>query len=196
MHVPLSAKIFCEDSLCGDVAYVIVDPVTQQVTHLVMRQKEFPHTQRLIPVDRIASSTSRLIHLHCTPDELEMLEPFVETEYVQNGSAYSIPMANHYGLWPYLIPESMRPAERMHLAAGELAIQHGAHVQAADGYVGQVIEFLIDSANQHITDLVFRGGHKIFIIPVSEIARLEADTIYLELDQRSVEAFATDPATG
>ena len=55
----------------------------------------------------------------------------------------------------------------------------------------KVDEFLVDLADGHITHLVLREGHlwgqKDVTIPVSEIQRIEKDTVYLRLDKHDVE---------
>jgi sporulation protein YlmC with PRC-barrel domain len=57
--------------------------------------------------------------------------------------------------------------------------------------VGKVDEFLVDLSDGHITHLVLREGHlwgqKDVTIPVSEIQRIEEDTVYLKLDKHSIE---------
>jgi sporulation protein YlmC with PRC-barrel domain len=89
------------------------------------------------------------------------------------------------------------PIEHEHVPAGELAIRRGARVEAADGHVGRVDEFLVDPANGHITHLVLREGHlwgqKDVTVPVSQIERIEEDTVYLKLDKHSIGALPTIP---
>lgn len=70
---------------------------------------------------------------------------------------------------------------------GELAIYRGTTVEAADGYIGTIDEFLIDSAAGHITHLVLQKGHvwgkKDLLVPVAAIDRLNGVTIYLKLSK-------------
>ena len=60
---------------------------------------------------------------------------------------------------------------------------------ATDGHVGEVDEFIVDPADRHITHLILRKGHfwghKDVSIPVDQIDRIEADTIYLKLDKHA-----------
>jgi len=73
----------------------------------------------------------------------------------------------------------------------------GAWVEATDGRVGRVDEFLVNPLNDHITHLVLREGHlwgqKDVTIPVSEIERIDGNTVYLKLDIRQVEALPAVP---
>jgi hypothetical protein len=40
--IPLYAKVVCLDGLAGESIFVIIDPMTQRVTHLVVQGKTFP----------------------------------------------------------------------------------------------------------------------------------------------------------
>jgi sporulation protein YlmC with PRC-barrel domain len=77
-------------------------------------------------------------------------------------------------------------------------VRQGARVEATDGRVGRLDEFLVDPANEHVTHLVMREGHlwgrRDVTIPVSEIDLIEEDTIYLKLDKEQVGALPTVPS--
>jgi hypothetical protein len=108
-------------------------------------------------------------------------------------------MEDAYLVWPYHIPElnTTIPITHQRIPHGELAVQRGARVEATDGHVGRVDEFLVDPVDTHITHLVLREGHlwgqKDVTIPVSHIDRIEEDTVYLKLDKHSVEALPAIP---
>jgi uncharacterized protein YrrD len=89
------------------------------------------------------------------------------------------------------------PFEHEHIPAGEIAIRRGTPVEATDGQVGKVDEFLVDPENDIITHLVLREGHlwgkKDVTIPVSEIDRLGEEAVYLKLDKEAIEELPTIP---
>ena len=180
MDIPINAYVRCTDVLFGRSTCLIINPRTEQVTHLVVEETQFPHSQRLVPIDQVVEATPHLIQLSCTSRELEGMESFVETEFVET----PIPdfMGGYYMAWPYVMPEPMlTPIEHEQIPPGELTIRRGARVEATDGHVGRVDEFLVDPANGHITHLVLREGHlwgqKDVTIPVSQIERIEEDTV-------------------
>ena len=80
---------------------------------------------------------------------------------------------------------------------GELAVRRGTRVEATDGYVGQVGEFVVEPESGHITHLVLLEGHlwakKEVTLPLSAIDHSEGDTVYLNLDKKAVEALPTVP---
>jgi sporulation protein YlmC with PRC-barrel domain len=73
-------------------------------------------------------------------------------------------------------------------------------VQARDGHVGRVDEFLVDPTNGHITHLIMREGHlwgqKNVTIPVSEIDHIDEDTVHLKMDKREIELLPAIPIRG
>jgi sporulation protein YlmC with PRC-barrel domain len=79
----------------------------------------------------------------------------------------------------------------------ELAIHRGTQVEARDGNVGEVSEFLVNPTTGHITHLVLKEGilwnKKAVTIPAAQIDRMEKDTVYLKLEKAEVEALPSIP---
>lgn len=198
MEIPLNVEVDCADGRCGRSTYVIVDPITQEVTHLVVRAERWPHTERLVPAGLITASNHDKITLRCTHQEWQGMEPFYTTEFVQ----VSIPhyeMTSAY-MWPYVT--AMTTLERIpetyqNLPPHTRDVRRGAHVRATDGRMGRVDEFLVDPCNHRITHLVMREGHlwgaKEVSIPVAQIASIGEDTVYLKLDKAGVEQLPAIP---
>jgi sporulation protein YlmC with PRC-barrel domain len=205
MDIPINVDVQCADGLCGRLTYVIINPITRRMTHLVVREAKTPHTKRMVPVALVVETTPNLVRMGCTRDELAKMEPFIETEYIRAEipDVEQIPTGGYlpgeYVLWPYVIPERTEyvPVDHKRIPPGELAVRRGARVEATDGRVGQVDEFLVDPANGHITHLVLREGHlwgqKDVTIPISQIERIEENVVYLKLDKHSIEALPAIP---
>jgi sporulation protein YlmC with PRC-barrel domain len=196
MDIPTNADVLCDNDVCGRSTYVILNPVTKAVTHVVVKQKGFPYAERLVPLDKVLESTPHEIRLRCTEEELGHMERFVETEFLEAAGAASL--GGPYMMWPFSYPEyGLIALEHQHVPVGELAVRRGASVEAADGHVGRVDEFLVDATSEHVTHLVMREGHlwgqKDITIPVSQIDRIEEDTVYLKLDKKSIEALPAIP---
>jgi sporulation protein YlmC with PRC-barrel domain len=196
MDIPIDAEVFCRDGLCGRSTYVVLRPKTEEATHLVVKGNESPHKEILVPVTAVTATTPDSINLSCTRDELGQLQPFFETEYVEvNIPRYA---GGAYFMEPYVYPDSETVrVKHESIPAGELAVRRGARVEATDGHVGRVDEFLVEPENDHITHVVLREGHlwgqKDVTIPISEIERFEENTVYLKIDKRSVEALPAIP---
>lgn len=188
--IPVGADVECADGLCGACTAVVVEPHSETVTHLVVREQEFPHLERLVPLSRVTRSHPSRIILDCRLAEFRQMPEFVETEYLPGSMPYFFWPVGLEGFTPLVIEHERVPT-------GELAIHRGARVQAADGPAGRVEEFLVDGAGR-ITHLVVREGHlwglKDVTVPVSAISRLEEDTVYLRIDRRSLAALPAAPA--
>ncbi len=198
MDIPLDAEVHCTDGYGGKSTNIIINPVTDQVTHLVVQSKQHPPIDHLVPFDYIKETTGQLIRLRCTKQELEALERFSQHKFVRLDHPDE-QVENPNLAWPFAIPDaSVTPLEIERVPAGELAISRGFLVEASDGYVGHLDEFMVDPAGGHVTHLVLREGHiwgtKYVSIPVSEIDRIEAETVYLKLDKRGIEALPAVPA--
>jgi sporulation protein YlmC with PRC-barrel domain len=100
-------------------------------------------------------------------------------------------------LWPYSVTEGGFVTEKEHIPVNELAIRRGASVEATDGRVGRVDEFLINPDKDLITHLMLREGHlwgqKDVTIPVNQIDHYLENTVYLKLDKHEIEALPAIP---
>jgi sporulation protein YlmC with PRC-barrel domain len=192
MDIPVNAEIECTDGIGGHSTAVILHPISRRVTHIVVSEKKYPHTERLVPVELVIDSTPELIRLRCTEKELLAMEPFVETEFVTGTEPHSVYSMEEYRLWPFVLPdpEMGMVIEHERLPPGELAVRRGARVEATDGHIGRVDEFLLDPTDMRVTHLVLREGHlwsqKEVAIPVSQIDRIKEDVVYLKLDKSGV----------
>lgn len=198
INIPLNAKVECTDGLCGYSSYIIADPVARTLTHVVVKEQGMPAFEYMVPIDQVVETETDLIRLGCTKSELQQMEQFAETEFIE--TEYYVP---YYGqdtmmVWPYSVPERMMvPVEHQRIPPGELAVGRGARVQATDGQVGQVDEFLVDPDTGHITHLVLREGHlwgdKVVTLPISAIDYTEQENVYLKLDKQTIESLPAIP---
>jgi sporulation protein YlmC with PRC-barrel domain len=205
MEIPLQAQVECSDGVCGRSIYVLINPVSDQVTHLVVKEDSAPNKEYVVPVEFVSETIADTIQLRCNKAELENMDPFVQKEFIDekvidedykySGGMYGV--GSYY--YPYVIPEKkvQVPVEHLQIPPGELAVQRGTRVEATDGYVGRVDEFVVNPENSHITHLVMREGHlwgqKDVIIPISAIDKPSEDTVYLNLDKRQIESLPTFP---
>jgi hypothetical protein len=196
MDIPLNAKVSCLDGPYGKSTYLVLMPSTEEITHVVVRNESFPETECLVPVGRIAGSTPESIQLNCSLEDLSKMPVFNQVEFIPSG------LNGTYGsfsmLWPYATPGTdYIEIDNKHIPANELAIRRGASVEATDGHVGRVDEFLINPIDNTITHLVLREGHlwgqKNITIPLNQIDRIEENMVWLKLDKQSIEALPAIP---
>ena len=114
----------------------------------------------LVPIDRVANSTPDQIILSITRAELAECPLFEKTTMLgadgatqDADTAYVAAMSYTPGgeypgmMYPPTIQEELVPD-------GELSIHPGARVEATDGHVGDVHEFVIDPTTERVTHVV------------------------------------------
>lgn len=199
MDIPINVDVLCAGKACGRSTCLIINPVNERVTHLVVAEKAFPSIEHLVPVDKILASSPSSIQLRCSQNDLSDMDTFEETDFIEAGQLEaSFPYSVPYEVWPYAMYEAMPiPFEHEHIPAGEVVIRRGTPVKAMDGEVGKVDEFLVDPENNNISHLILREGHlwgkKDVTIPVSEIDKIAEDGVYLKLDKKTIETLPTVP---
>jgi sporulation protein YlmC with PRC-barrel domain len=196
MDIPMDVEVFCTDGKCGRSTGVVLRPKTEEVTHLIVKEKDAPHEEIMVPVEAIGAATPDSINLSFTRAKADEQQRFMEVKYVEvdipryAGGAYSL------APYPYAEPEVMS-VRRKAVPEGELALRRGARVKATNGQVGQVDEFLVDPESERVTYLVLQEGHlwgkKDVNIPVSEIERIEDNTVYLKMDKQAIGALPAVP---
>jgi sporulation protein YlmC with PRC-barrel domain len=96
----IGAEASCSDGTCGEVTRVIVDPVAEAVTHLVVEPEHRRGLGKLVPLGLIDATAGR-IRLHCTQAEFDKLEPAEETQFIPGTSGYADYGPGQVGYWPY-----------------------------------------------------------------------------------------------
>jgi sporulation protein YlmC with PRC-barrel domain len=205
MEIPLNAQVECKDGVCGHSVFVIINPVTEEVTHVVVREDTSPNTEYVVPVNIMDDTVADTIQLSCSQADLKKMDPFILTKYIEEKvSATDFAYSKIYGpgsvyYIPYNVPDITvsSPVEIPQVPPGELAVNRGTRVEATDGYVGKVDEFVVNPENCHITHLVMREGHlwgkKDVVIPISAIDKTYEDVVYLNLSKKQIEALPCIP---
>ena len=205
MEIPLNAQVECKDDFCGKSVCVLINPVVDEVTHLVV-QENSSQTEYLVPVDVVSKTIAGTIQLSCSKAELETMDPFIKTNVIEEKISeryYShdrgmIGEGAFYYL-PFVEPDVKIevPVEERQIPLGEMVVKRGTQVEATDGYVGKVDEFVVNPKNCHITHLVMREGHlwgkKDVIIPVSAMGAANEETVHLKINKRQIEELPSFP---
>jgi len=212
MQIPLNAQVECTDGVYGRSAVVLIDPVVDQVASLVVKEDSSPNTEYIVPVKFVTETISSTIRLSCSKAELEKMDPFIKTNYIQEQvpERYTSYGGGMYGFGSmYYMPYASAPdrtvyqkEETQQIPPGELTVRRGTRVEATDGYVGKVDEFVVHPDTGHITHLVMREGHlwgkKDVIIPLSALKPMgdtHEDTVFLNLDKHQIESLPEFPLT-
>ena len=198
MNIPLDADVHCTDGRYGRSTYIVLNPTDEKITHVVVMSRKIPGSERIVPVSWIKETTPELILLNRPKNAVTSLEHFNQTDFVQREVPHYATDPKLTLLWPYRVPaKKVVSEEYKQIPPDELAVRRGARVQATDGRIGQVDEFLIDPESGYISHLVLREGlpwdKKHITVPISEIDRIEENTVHLKMDKRSVKVLPAIP---
>ncbi|BFU95547.1 MAG: putative Quinol-cytochrome c reductase, iron-sulfur subunit, modulated with PRC-barrel (Modular protein) [Nitrospira sp.] len=80
MQPKLKSKVHCSDREVGEVASVIVDPLSRQISHIVVSMNG--HGERQVAMGQVQSVTEGAVQLRTTFSEVVALPAFKREEYV------------------------------------------------------------------------------------------------------------------
>ena len=197
MEFPLDVEVHCSDGHCGRSTHIILNPVTEKVTHFVVQEKSSA-VERLVSVKLVANTAAEVVLLSCTKEEFAKLESFNQPDFIyadipQHATDPSLTL-----LWPYVVPVKRIVNKKIRrIPPGELAVRRGTRVRATDGWVGRVDEFIVGPVSGNITHLCLRKGHpwkeRDVCIPVSQIELIEEKVVYLNVDKEAIASMPSVP---
>jgi len=204
----IGADVSCSDGACGKVTRVIVDPIAESVTHLVVEPEHRRGLGRLVPLS-LVDATDGQIQLRRTKAEFEKLDPAEETHFIPGSSGYAGYGPGEVGYWPYFgagmgtgvggldrgltgfgggtVEETITSDT---VPTGETDVRRGDQVRATDGDIGRVKGLVIDRGSRHVTHVLLQEGHlwgrKEVAIPISAVTST-IDGIRLNMSKQEVQ---------
>lgn len=212
MRIDLDTSVHCVDREFGELADVVIDPRSRQLTHLVIQPPDLDGHARLVDIaDARDESGPGGVSLACTSTEISRLDPIQESAFVQPGELptgdtdwdvgiqemYALPESGSLG--PEILGSGMTLDYDQHVVVsyhrvpkGAVEIRRESPVSSSDGHhLGHVVGFAVDNRNA-IVHLVLEHGHlwgkRQVAIPGSAIERLRNDELTLCLTSEAVGA--------
>jgi sporulation protein YlmC with PRC-barrel domain len=197
----IGADVSCSDGPCGKLNRVVVDPLAQAVTHLVVEPRHRQGLARLVPV-KLAESSAGGVALRCTTEEFERLDSAEETQFVAGTIGYEQYGPEQVLSWPYYglnggqagvagaeVPGVSQTVTYDTVPAGEVEVRRGEHVFATDGPIGHVHGLVMDAASRRVSHVLLAEGHlwghKEVAIPISAVVDVQ-DGIKLQISKKEV----------
>lgn len=201
IEIPLDAAVTCTDGDVGVSSAIVLNRWTRRATRLVVEDRGFAPIERLVPMDRVAASSSDLIELDCAAADLDGMERFRETFYLQSagpGPDDSDSTADAILVEPFGNVEGhYLPVVEERVPQGEVAIERGMAVEATDGGVGKAAGLLVDSLGGRVSHLMVTERHLFRLakvaVPLESIQRVGASAIHLRLDKEAVAGLPEPP---
>lgn len=206
----LGAVVRCADGDCGHLRRLVLDPVANLLTHLVVvpHHDHDHHRGRLVPVGLIDPEADDLT-LRCTQADFLALDAAQESEFLApeaGAASYSAPALR----WPYYAlgagglgaiaisgsgVEPLRSAgvivTHHSVPLGEVEVRRHQHVEASDGWVGKVRGLVVNPSDSRVTHLLLDEGHLFghhdVAIPISAVATVSRQ-VQLSLAKEEVRA--------
>ena len=193
----MGVRVDARDGHCGHLTRVVIDPVAQSLTHLVVtpRQKTLA---RLVPVDEVESVESDVLRLRCTKQEFNQFDVAEDVQFLP-ADTDALGYGRESVTWPfYGLETEHSPGSGRHqpmysdrVPAGEVEIRRGDSVHAKDGWIGDVQGLVVERADHRVTHLLLQEGHlwgrKQVAIPIGSAARV-GDEVRVELTKDEVAA--------
>ncbi len=191
----IGAAASCSDGPCGQVRCVVVDPVAQDVTHLVIEAKHRKGLGRLVPLDLIEAA-GNAVSLNCDLAAFEDLAVAEEIEFMPGSVGYATygPQETltlpYYGLGLEAAENTAQAVTHDALPLGDVGVHRGDRVHATDGDIGVVKGLVIERRTHHVTHVLLQEGHvwgrKEVAIPILAVTGLEGG-IHLNIPKTAVQ---------
>jgi hypothetical protein len=202
----IGAEVSCTDGVGGELRRVVIDPLAEVVTHLVVEPKHGEDRGRLVPLD-LVDVTSGEIRLSCTMEQFGNLDPAEDVQFIQGTGDYAGYSPGQLDYWPYYglggglgiggavdpyMLEGTPPYTAVHdiVPVGEVEIRRGDPVHATDGDIGRVQGLVIDRGSRQVTHVLLQEGHlwgrKDVAIPIGAVASTSAG-IQLNITKQAVQ---------
>lgn len=209
MDLKHNARIFAADaSEVGHLDRVVVNPVTQEISYLVVRQGLLFAEHKLVPIGYVDQTTEDDITLRPTTGDLRALPPFeepreslVEESLARSSTTLRADLAP--GLAGMLEGHSPPAGHRLlarneqNIPEGTVAVKGGARIITADGRHAGTLECIAFAPNTwQMTHLQIAKGllhRETRLIPSAWVVILGEDEVHLSVDQKTLEAVGPHP---
>lgn len=208
----IGSRVRCAGDECGEVEFVVVDPVADRLTHLVVRPDGTDGVARLVPV-HIAIPGPDGVDLNCTRDRFDEFEPALQTYFMPVGAPGEVGGPGESGLpvrsahgdrvleWPLfglamtptnLIGVDPQPATKTveRIPVGEVSVRRGERVHAVDGEIGRVRGLVVVPPDSSVTHVLLDEGHlwgrKRVAIPIHDVLGIDADGVAVKLNKAEI----------
>jgi sporulation protein YlmC with PRC-barrel domain len=200
----IGATVRCSDGDCGAVKRVVVDPVAETITHLVVEPHHRQGLGKLVPVDLAQPAADGGVNLSCTLEQFEQLDWAEETQFVPGTRGYEEYGPEQVLSWPYYgvkggqsggvsganVPWTSETVTYDSVPSGEVEVRRGEPVYATDGPIGKVHGLVMDPASHRVSHVLLAEGHlwghKDVAIPISAVDNVD-DGIKLRITKQEVE---------
>jgi uncharacterized protein YrrD len=192
----------------GRVSRFVLDPSTNEVTHIVIQKGWLLPEDKVIPFDRVSTADEDTIRLNEDIGDLDELPPFEETHFIETDRPGAGPdpaavpgyrfapayywyppygfAGNPVGYYGWPPTETIR-----NIPPDTIPLKEGSNVMSSDGkHVGDVERLFVDPASNKATHFLVSQGllfkeHK--LVPAHWVRDAEEGKIHLSVSSELLE---------
>jgi len=171
MNLEIGAEVWGPDGKLGTLTQIVIEPLGERVTHIVVERGGLHPLQKIVPTERLTRTEGscvttdlRLVDLEACPDAVT---------YADTAPAPATPAEVPLGdlrpvglFWPsnvlgWYLPAQQAPSPAHphgNLPPGAQGLTAGTEVHCRDGKLGRLDEVLYDEDSGRATGMVIRKG--------------------------------------
>lgn len=198
-----------EGKKVAELEHIVVDPGTNQVTHLVAKKGFLLPEDKVIPISLVMESNKEHIRLYDFEGSFEDLDDFTEYHFVKTKKSMGIPSDEFdenvtpllayppmgvmgMGYVPVIRNQvGMKREMVQNVPAGSVEISKGDKILDLNGeHVGDVEEVIVSSRTDEITHFIISKGLMFSeekLIPVNWVQNYEDDQLKLVVDSTIIQ---------
>ena len=193
----------------GKINRFVLDPVTNEVTHIVVQKGWLLSEDKVVPIGMIDAATEERVELNQKIGDLDQLPPFEETHFVELTDTDNRPTSSfmyRYAPAYYWYPPSgyigypafgpgyygWPPVETTrNIPADTIPLKEGADVISADGkHVGDIERLFVNAESNKATHFLISQGllfKEQKLIPAHWVKSVEENKVNLAVPSRILE---------
>ena len=191
-----------ENEKVGKLVHIVVDPATNEITHLVAKKGMLIPNDKVIPISLVLEANEQWIKLLAFEGDFDDFEDYIEVYYVRaekmraeeltdEESEKIVPLLAYppagmlgFGYMPVIqYPDEKQAKMLANIPEGTVDLSEGAAVVGMDGErVGEVKELIYETRTEEITHLVISEGvlfSEEKLIPVSWVTNYKRNQVQL-----------------
>lgn len=171
MNLEIGAEVLGPDGKLGTLTQIVIEPLGERVTHLVVERGGLHPWEKLVPTAHLTRVEGDRVWTDLHLKEAEALPDYLA--YTGTASAPAMPTEVPLGdlhpvglLWPSNVlgwylpshPSSTPGNPHANLPPGTHGLKSGTEVHGRDGKVGHLDEVVYDEASGRATGMIIRKG--------------------------------------
>ncbi len=212
LEIKEGTPVFTSDGKeVGKINRFVLNPVTDEVTHLVVQKGWLLPEDKVVPFEMVDSASEDKVTLKKDLDDFDQLPPFEETRFVQAKPGEGIPVTGgrtHYvptyywypppngyiGYPAYGLPYPTWPptVTQQNIPANTVPLENGSNVISSDGkHVGDVERLFVEPESKKVTHFLISQGLLFTdrkMVPVNWVKSVKENEVDLTVSSQFLEA--------